>query len=285
MSYYSSHWILLFIIVIVAYFSRSVMMKTFSRTFMGAKQATLLRKVVLIEQSEDHLPVYTLTFSNPPGMSSLGVRIDYADVIKVVVPNYKPKSYSMSDERPGEFDITVKVYPNGRASGYLDRIPIGGSIDVFRKGSNERFPGKYVGILAFGVGITEALPVAAAELSKPDAKSVHLIWTSRTKADTFWDDKVADLKARYPDKFALTYVFSREAVEGCIHGRLNSSILRSLTTARWEMDAEFKPKDVRFVTVGTKEMMYEADKMITDIGYPMPNHALFNHGSGRGGGL
>jgi hypothetical protein len=126
---------------------KNKMMQFFARTFKGASQATLLRKTTIIEAAEDRLPVYTLTFSNPAGMESLGVRMDYGDVIKVVVPNYKPKSYSMSDERPGEFDITVKVYPNGRASGYLDSIPIGGQIDVFRKGSNERNPGHMLVLL------------------------------------------------------------------------------------------------------------------------------------------
>lgn len=249
----------------------------FTRSFMGSGEATLLRKTLIVEASTDHLPVYTLTFANPSGMKSLGVRMDYGDVIKVVVPNYKPKSYSMSNERPGEFDITVKVYPNGRASGFLDRVPIGGTIEVFRKGNNERNPAKYIGIIAFGVGITEALPLAEAELRKPDAKHVHLIWQSRTIGDVFWAERISTLKAQYPEKFQLSYVFSREAVEGCLHGRLTAPLLHSLTTATWiANDPQFVTSDVRFMTVGTKEMMREADAMISSIGYPMPQHALFN---------
>lgn len=262
-----------------------VMFKTMMRMISGAGEATLLRKTALVSPAEDRLPVYTLTFANPPGMNSLGVRMDYGDVVKVVVPGYKPKSYSMSDERPGEFDITFKVYPNGRASGFLDRIPIGGGVEVFRKGSNERVPGKYIGILAFGVGITEALPLAEAELGKPDAQRVNLIWQARNKADTFWADRIAALKSRYPDKFEITYVFSQEVVEGSLHGRVNGSVFQSLTTTRWqEKDSDaFAASEVRFVTVGTKEMMYQADEMITKIGYPMPQHALFQKGGGGGG--
>ena len=40
----------------------------------------------------------------------LKVRIDHGDVVKVIIPDYKPKSYSMSCKRANEFDITVKVY-------------------------------------------------------------------------------------------------------------------------------------------------------------------------------
>ena len=92
------------------------------------------------------LPVYTLTFQNPPSTSAsgLGCRMDLGDVVKVCVPHYKPKSYSMSAERTAdrEFDITVKVYPKGRASGYLDSIQIGETIDVYCKASHKsRHPG------------------------------------------------------------------------------------------------------------------------------------------------
>jgi len=80
--------------------------KMASRGFMGSGVAHLIRKVSVVETGVDRLPVYTLTFANPAGSQSLGVRMDHGDVIKVIIPGYKPKSYSMSDERPGEFDIT-----------------------------------------------------------------------------------------------------------------------------------------------------------------------------------
>merc|ERR1712176_702004 len=100
-------------------------------------------------------------------------RLELGDVVKMVIPNYKPKSYSMSALREDEFDVTLKVYPNGRASGFLDRLEIGQSINSFglTKGKT-RNVGDYVGVIAYGVGITEGLPVARAELEKDDAKTV-----------------------------------------------------------------------------------------------------------------
>merc|ERR1719414_2424611 len=90
-----------------------------------------------------------------------------------------------------EFDITFKVYPNGRASGFLNRLEIGDYINTFglRKGRT-RNPGKFFGGVAYGVGITEILPVAEAELEKGDAEKVVVLWASRTLADTFWYEKV-----------------------------------------------------------------------------------------------
>merc|ERR1712206_51466 len=96
------------------------------------------------------------------------IRIDMGDVVKMVIPGYKPKSYSVSAMRPGEFDVTFKVYPNGRASGFLDRLQVGDTIGSFgmRKGKTRQAPkdGGIVGLIAYGVGITEAWPMAKAEL-------------------------------------------------------------------------------------------------------------------------
>lgn len=79
--------------------------------FMGAAPARLLRKKEVVKEGVDRLPVYTLSFQAPNQGLQSDFRIDLADVVKVVVPGYKPKSYSMSAMRDGEFDITFKVYP------------------------------------------------------------------------------------------------------------------------------------------------------------------------------
>ena len=130
-----------------------------------------------------------MTFACPnqsQEMPSLGCRIDCGDVVKVVIPEHKPKSYSMSAARPGEFDITFKVYPGGRCSGYLDSVKVGQSVLAFAKGKKERNLGvgiTHVGVVAFGVGITEGLPIAEAELLRGGAERVHLVWAARTHED------------------------------------------------------------------------------------------------------
>jgi len=248
----------------------------------GALPAKLLRKTCLVEALPDRLPVYTLTFANPsskPG--GLGVRMDFGDIVKIMIPNFKPKSYSMSDERPGEFDITFKVYPGGRCSGYLDSIQIGGSVDVFRMGKKERFPGARAGIIAYGVGITEALPMAEAELSKPDAQQVSLLWASKTHGDTFWHQQLAALAEAHPERFTLTTILSREERAGALFGRVSPAVLSSVFDQSWGTHIggpnESSRSKVRFLSVGTKEMMKETDQMLQSIGYPMPQHALLSH--------
>jgi len=196
-------------------------------------------------------------------------RIDVGDVVKVVVPNVKPKSYSMSRQGDGEFEITYKYYPNGPCSSYLHSLAIGDEIQCFPKGAKKRNAGARVGLVAFGVGITEALPVAAAELEKREAETVKLVWASKTWADTFWHDEIERLLAARGDRFEVTYILSREDRDGCRRGRVDSKVLAE----------EFAfPGDVagfRFLSVGTKQMMKEFDAMIQSLGYEYPAHKLF----------
>lgn len=245
----------------------------------------LIRKTTLVEEGEDRLPVHTLTFAIPKGEHHFtgkarphtDIRLDMGDVVKMVIPGYKPKSYSMSALRQeeGEFDVTVKVYPNGRASGYLDRLKVGDEIGSFGIVKNRsRNPGKYVGIICFGVGITEGIPVARAECEKGDAEKVVLLWASRTSADTFWHQELQQLKQRFPEKFELVNILSREKNENCLHGRINPSILQQVFSFK-------DPNEARFLCVGTKEMMKQTDNMLMEIGYQIPQNQLLHSGKNK----
>ncbi|WZN67114.1 putative oxidoreductase [Chloropicon roscoffensis] len=210
-------------------------------------------------------------------MPSLGCRIDCGDVVKVVIPEHKPKSYSMSAARPGEFDITFKVYPGGRCSGYLDSVKVGQNVLAFAKGKKERNLGvgiTHVGVVAFGVGITEGLPIAEAELLRGGAERVHLVWAARTHEDMFWHEQI-DALLREHAKFAITRILSREDREGCLRGRVNTELFRELFHG-------WVPQTSRFLAVGTKQMMSQAYDMLEAAGFPFTQCALLTkpHKSG-----
>eukprot|EP00548_Thalassiothrix_antarctica_P014734 CAMPEP_0194177662 /NCGR_PEP_ID=MMETSP0154-20130528/11380_1 /TAXON_ID=1049557 /ORGANISM="Thalassiothrix antarctica, Strain L6-D1" /LENGTH=289 /DNA_ID=CAMNT_0038892307 /DNA_START=107 /DNA_END=973 /DNA_ORIENTATION=+ len=242
------------------------------------------------------LPVYTLTFEIPCDEYAFTgkakrhdrLRIDLGDIVKMVIPGYKPKSYSMSalrlqggdeskDENcTGEFDVTFKVYPNGRASGYLDSLRVGDEISSFglHKNKIRHKPldsSSIVGLVAYGVGITEAWPIAKAELDdyNNNESKVVLLWSSRTTKDTFWNDEISEYQQKYPNKFVLVQIFSREKVHGCLYGRINLDVLRKVFKEDNEAD-----DGSRFLSVGTKPMMAMTDRMLEEIGFPIPKHAL-----------
>jgi len=226
----------------------------------------LIRKVQLVREAKDRLPVHTLTFELPSYQSDLGVRMDHGDVIKVVVPRHKIKSYSMSDKGDNWFDITFKVYPGGKSSGYLDGIAIGDTMRCFAGGALRRNPGEKVGIVAFGVGITEGLPLAMAELEKSDARQVRLLWASKTYQDMFWLDKISSLQEVHGERFHFISILSREDRAGSLKGRINRDILKTVFDGPYATEKD----SVRFTTVGTKNMMKDAYRMLRELDYDVP---------------
>ena len=146
----------------------------------------------------------------------------------------------------------------------------------FARGAKRRAAGSHVGIVAFGVGITEGLPVAAAELAKGDAARVKLVWASRTWADTFWHDELRALQAAHPGRFDVVHVLSREAREGCRSGRVDRGVLEAEFDGAWGTapGGATDRGGCRFLSVGTKPMMRAFDEMIQALGYTYPAHQL-----------
>lgn len=279
------------------YYQKLISTLTLFTPWWRGVPTTLIGKTTLVEPScpvdspkyttADRLAVHTLTFEIPQGhffgglaMPHNDIRIDLGDVVKMVIPNYKPKSYSLSALRPeqNEMDITIKVYPNGRASGFLDRLKIGDTINSFGMSARKsRKPGIFFGGIAYGVGITEILPVAEVELQKGDVEKVVILWASKTSKDTFWSDKVEELKKLYPDKFEIVYIYSREDSPDptILKGRINPQVLKDVFEPRIKA-ANIGKKDARFLAIGTKQMIYNTGTMLAEIGYPMSKHALLS---------
>ncbi len=91
--------------------------------------------------------------------------------------------------------------------------------------------GHYAAIVG-GSGITPVLSIAATLLAaRPDARFC-LVRSDRTAASTMFLEEVADLKDRYPDRFQLVTVLSREEQEaGLPSGRLDQERLSGLLPA------------------------------------------------------
>ncbi|MFD4944505.1 2Fe-2S iron-sulfur cluster-binding protein [Streptomyces sp. NPDC058409] len=83
-----------------------------------------------------------------------------------------------------------------------------------------------------GSGITPVLSIAATLLAREPDASFCLIRSDRTAVSTMFLDEVADLKDRYPDRFQLVTVLSREEQQaGLPSGRLDGDRLTELLPA------------------------------------------------------
>mmetsp|Transcript_35537 Transcript_35537/g.99844 ORF Transcript_35537/g.99844 Transcript_35537/m.99844 type:complete len:373 (-) Transcript_35537:148-1266(-) len=251
-----------------------------------------------------------LTFELPEGVSlkSLGVDAGLGDFLRMrphaeehkqLVENpaggraYSPVS---PPEAQGEFGLIVKAYgPDDRAVGVsslLRRVPIGTEMlvtshteHVFWKERNRGYycndrsitPGSegqyHLGLIAFGIGITEVAPVAMSELLDPRVQKVTILWANKYWSDADWvwrgvgtaDDLVHKFFAeqgRHGARLEVKHILSREErPEACFHGRITADVLR-----RAFLDGDIPRSNLKFLAVGTAAMIDSAYEQLGELG-------------------
>jgi ring-1,2-phenylacetyl-CoA epoxidase subunit PaaE len=86
-------------------------------------------------------------------------------------------------------------------------------------------------LVAAGSGITPLLSIAASVLADPGS-TVTLVYGNRRSDTVMFADELADLKDRYPARFELVHVLSREPRESeVLSGRLDAARLGALVDA------------------------------------------------------
>ncbi|MFD7439947.1 2Fe-2S iron-sulfur cluster-binding protein [Streptomyces sp. NPDC059909] len=131
--------------------------------------------------------------------------------------------------------VGIRLVEGGEFSTYaLKELSVGHTVDVMQPMGRfvlEPRAGHFAGIVG-GSGITPVLSIAATLLARePDARFC-LIRSDRTAASTMFLEEVADLKDRYPDRFQLVTVLSREEQQaGLPSGRLDQERLTGLLPA------------------------------------------------------
>ena len=156
------------------------------------------------------------------------------------------RNYSIcSPAGSGVLRIGVKRLPGGAFSEHaLDRLEVGDVLDVmtptgrFFTELDPEQRKRYVCVAA-GSGITPILSIAATTLATEPRSTVTLVYANRTHATVMFLDEVEDLKDRYPDRFSLIHVLSREPQEvELFSGRLDVPRMQRL------LDSVIPPDDV-----------------------------------------
>jgi len=247
------------------------------RSMLFFRPCKLLSKETLVEAAPDRLAVRRFVFALPGGdTGEPDVQLALGEHIKVRGAGFLPfaRSYSPVAVRRGEIELVVKIYPaDGRGktpagvSSHLDSLQEGEEALLsgpypppFQRVARE--PGRKVGIVAYGVGITEALGVAWGEL--PRADEVALLWALRDRSELYAQQ---ELQALRDAGLQVRYHFSREGGGG----RLGPQQLREAFP--WgPVDSSGKDsehaQEVRFLVVGTKAMKRETYAMLASAGLP-----------------
>lgn len=122
--------------------------------------------------------------------------------------------------------------------------------------------GRHVCIAA-GSGITPMLSVATTVLQHPDAR-VSLIYGNRTTGSVMFAEELADLKNRYPSRFELVHVLSREPRDvELFSGRLDADRLRRILSVLVPVDGAD-----HVWLCGPFGMVTDAREVLEELGVP-----------------
>ena len=157
------------------------------------------------------------------------------------------RSYSICAEpKPGEIRIAIKRDLGGRfstwaneslragdtlevmspAGGFISRHPMNGlnhpgDIDVTAENV-------FVAIAA-GSGITPVIAIARTVLAASESVRFDLVYANKAAMDVMFLEELADLKDRYPSRFAVHHVLSREQrISPLLTGRIDAEKLTAL---------------------------------------------------------
>ncbi|OEU96118.1 2Fe-2S iron-sulfur cluster-binding protein [Streptomyces oceani] len=148
------------------------------------------------------------------------------------------RTYSLCAPATGAPDtlrIGIRRVEGGEFSTHaVKELSVGDTVDVLPP--TGRFvlrprPGSFVAVVG-GSGITPVLSMASTLLSAEEDSRFCLVRSDRSAASTMFLEEVADLKDRYPDRFQLVTVLSREEQQtGLPSGRLDQAQLTTLLPA------------------------------------------------------
>ncbi|XVS64045.1 1,2-phenylacetyl-CoA epoxidase subunit PaaE [Actinosynnema sp. CA-299493] len=183
------------------------------------------------------------------------------------------RSYSICAPAGGPLRIGVRRVDGGLFSTLLvDRSQRGDVLEVLPpSGGFTPSEGAHHGLVVAGSGITPALSIAASVLA--GGARVTLLYGNRRADTVMFADELADLKDRYPARFQLVHVLSREPRDvELFSGRLDAAKLRALfsTVVPWaDVDAWW--------LCGPHGMVRDAEDVLASLGVPSSavRHELF----------
>ena len=217
------------------------------------------------------------TFDFTPGQHLTLRRLD--DDGEEVRRSYSICSTPNQLRTEGIVRVGIKKIAKGSFSGYAtttlkpgDRVELLPPLGTFTTRLDPDRQRHYAGIVA-GSGITPVMSIAAAALETEPGSRVTLVYGNRSAATVMFADAIADLKDRFPYRFQLVHVLSRESQAAeLLSGRLDPDRLRRIFDSLLPVDSV----DDWFLC-GPYGMVIGAQQVLGDAGVPESriHHELF----------
>jgi ring-1,2-phenylacetyl-CoA epoxidase subunit PaaE len=218
-----------------------------------------------------------ITFEVPPEL-----RDDYAFLhgqhVSVRGADDVRRSFSIcTPPSSGVLRIGVKRLPGGAFSdGIVGSLKVGDALEVMTPAgrfTTELDPAaakQYVAVAA-GSGVTPILSIMAAVLEGEPGSRATLVYANRTSRSIMFLDEVHDLKDRFPDRFQIIHVLSREQQDvELLSGRLDAKRFRGIIDAFGLAGAD------DWFLCGPHEMVVDLRQELTDLGEKRIHTELFH---------
>ncbi|MFF8931076.1 2Fe-2S iron-sulfur cluster-binding protein [Streptomyces longwoodensis] len=168
---------------------------------------------------------------------------------------------------PRTLRVGVRLVEGGAFSTYaFKEMQVGDEVEVMTPAGRftlEPAPGLYAAVVG-GSGITPVLSIVSTLLEREPRARFCLVRGDRTAASTMFLEEVADLKDRYPQRFQLVTVLSREEQQaGLPSGRLDRERLTGLLPALLPVEAV-----AGWFLCGPYGLVQGAEQALRDLGVP-----------------
>merc|ERR1719401_1024949 len=140
---------------------------------------------------------------------------------KPVIRPYTPVS---TNAMTGQFELMVKVYPDGKMSQHLDQLEVGKPVHFKHVGGNVKIQYPFnkkpeIGMIVGGTGITPMIQALHVSLgTEGDTSKVSMVYGSKTAEEILAKETLDAWTASCPDRFKVTHVLSEEPSESSWDG-------------------------------------------------------------------
>jgi ring-1,2-phenylacetyl-CoA epoxidase subunit PaaE len=231
----------------------------------GKPQFHRLRVAAVDALTDDSVAI---SFGVPPELADAYVFV-HGQHLTVRGDDGERRSFSIcTTPSSGLLTIGVKKLPGGAFSeGVVDSLRVGDELDVmtpagrFTTALDPTSARTYVAIAA-GSGITPIISIVATLLEEEPQSQVMLVYANRTHSTVMFLEDLHDLKDRFPDRFWLVHVLSREQQDvELFSGRLDGERLTRI------LDSLMPAPDVdEWFLCGPQQMVVDLRQVILDHG-------------------
>jgi ring-1,2-phenylacetyl-CoA epoxidase subunit PaaE len=146
------------------------------------------------------------------------------------------RSYSLCrPPAPGAISVGIKRDFGGTFSSWAQtELTLGDTLEVMSPqgsftSSVDQFDGVHVAGVAAGSGITPLMALATSVLAHSTTSRFTLVYTNRSTTNIMFLGELADIKDRYPTRFAVHHVLSREERSSALlSGRIDEEKLNGI---------------------------------------------------------